>query len=148
LTELRQNISESPITELNVWILNSLAGGTGSGALPLIAGLINKLLSKVEAEQQIETTLRGVGSVLRLDHLAETPIIPEHPPSHYLNAYTALADVQTLVSEEPATISLHPDASLFTQEELDGGDTVDQYLFVGVHDQQWDHLNALGSARS
>lgn len=143
VTKLDESVSDTPVTELNVWVVNSLAGGTGSGAFPLVAGLLDELLSELEAERRIETALRGVGSLLRLDRLAEQVRKPERPPSYYLNAYTALSDLQVLLDEEPTPVSLHPDASQYVQNELDVGGVFDQYILIPVHEQERKYLNSV-----
>lgn len=138
-----KSVSASQVTELNIWVVNSLAGGTGSGVFPLVAGLLDEVLAELEAEQRIETTLRGVGSLLRIERLTEQMV--KHPtlPSYYLNAYTALKDLQVLLDNKSASISLHPDASSYIKDELEVGGAFDQYLLVGVREQEQDYFTSV-----
>lgn len=136
-------VSDSPVTELNVWVVNSLAGGTGSGVFPLVAGLLDEVLAELKSERHIETTLRGVGSLLRLDRLDEQVVKPANPPSYYLNAYTALSELQALLDEDSVSISLHPEASQFADNELVVSGVFDQYFLVGIREQERDYLNSV-----
>lgn len=143
ISELDASVDNSSDTEINVWIVNSLAGGTGSGTFPLITGLLNKLLMELETERSIQTTLCGVGSLLRLDRLTDQLWKPDNPSVYYINAYTALSDLQTLLSDEQASVSIYGDSSRFIQDTLDVGGVLDQYLLAGVHNQQRDHLTSV-----
>lgn len=143
ITKINESVSDKPVTELNVWVVNSLAGGTGSGAFPLVAGLLDELLTELEAERRIETTLRGVGSLLRLDRFEEQVREPERPPSFYLNAYTALSNLQVLLNEQPTPVSIHPDASQYVKDELDVGGVFDHYILTPVHEQEREYLNSV-----
>jgi hypothetical protein len=140
---LKQSLSDLSGTELNVWAVNSLAGGTGSGAFPLVFGLLDELLADLEGEQGIDTRLRGAGSLLRVSQLEDSPVKPDYVPAFYSNAYAALSDVRALLGDEQASLSPHPGAGLFKQDELDIGGAVDQYFLAGILEQERGHLESV-----
>lgn len=87
--------SEAP-GEVDVWLVNSLGGGTGSGAFPFVAALIRSM--EVELEENVR--LNGIGSLPRVENLEERDIKPEGNPMLYANTYAALRELSALVGYE------------------------------------------------
>jgi len=82
-----------------VWVINSLGGGTGSGAFPLVTLLLQRCSSEIEEAVEIF----GMGSLPRLDRLQEQINVPDGEPVHYANAYTALAELRRLMNIDGET---------------------------------------------
>jgi len=87
-------------TLLQVWVINSLGGGTGSGAFPLVSLLTQKCSQEIEGTVEIF----GIGSLPRLDRLRNQIDVPEGEPAHYANAYTALAELRGLMNLDNETV--------------------------------------------
>lgn len=83
----------------HVWVINSLGGGTGSGAFPLITLLLQRCSSEIEEAVEIF----GIGSLPRLDRLQDQINVPEGEPVHYANAYTALTELRRLMNIDGET---------------------------------------------
>ncbi|MFD1597940.1 tubulin-like doman-containing protein [Halobellus rarus] len=97
LAEVLDEASEQladPSDTHHVWLLSSLGGGTGSGLVPLIAGLVDTLSPQAD--------VFGIGSVPRLDMLADDPSPPAGEPSLYYNAYAALRELRALLGLDDA----------------------------------------------
>lgn len=75
-----------------VWILNSLGGGTGSGAYPLLAGIISSIQSKIDEV----FWMGGLGSFPELRNLADEEYNPDGDPELYTNSYSALRELAVL----------------------------------------------------
>ena len=73
----------------HVWLLSSLGGGTGSGLVPLLAGLVDMLSP--------QAATFGIGSVPRLDGLESTSSVPPGDLTLYYNAYAALRELRVLL---------------------------------------------------
>ena len=82
-----------------VWIINSLGGGTGSGAFPLVTLLLQRCSSEIEEAVEIY----GIGSLSRLDRLQEQIDVPGGEPVHYANAYTTLEELRRLMNIDGET---------------------------------------------
>jgi hypothetical protein len=81
----------------NVWIVNSLGGGTGSGALPLLSAIVSNITDEI---QDANFWIGGIGSLPRLDGLDEGNITPEDDANLYANAYAALRELAVLLDYE------------------------------------------------
>ena len=102
--------SHSNSNKLQVWVINSLGGGTGSGAFPLVSLLLQQCSDEVEGTVEIF----GIGTLPRLDRLLDQINAPEDEPVHYANAYTALAELRKLMDIDGNTeypIEINIDAS-------------------------------------
>jgi len=94
------SLSETPSNKpRQVWVINSLGGGTGSGAFPLVTLLLQRCSSEIEEAVEIF----GIGSLPRLDRLQEQIDVPDGEPAHYANAYTALAELRRLMNIDGET---------------------------------------------
>lgn len=93
-------LSETPSDKpRQVWVINSLGGGTGSGAFPLLTLLLQRCSSEIEKAVEIY----GIGSLPRLDGLQEQIDVPDGEPVHYANAYTALVELRRLMNIDGET---------------------------------------------
>jgi len=99
--ELTTLAAKSPANsdKLQVWVANSLGGGTGSGAFPLVSLLLEQ--SRQELSETVE--LFGIGSLPSLNRVREQIDAPEGEPVHYANAYTALAELRRLLDIDGET---------------------------------------------
>lgn len=122
-------VPEHPGEPLVLAFAHALGGGTGSGAAPLVAGVLRELAASLDRDCYVV----GLGSVPRLDDLRTTHLAPEGRPSYYLNAYAALRESRSLVDPDGTGIDVAvPSERLAT----DGFDfdraVVDSYFLVGV----------------
>lgn len=86
-------LDDPDLAGANVWILNSFGGGTGSGAFPLIAGMLKEITDDAEEDYY----LCGLGSLPRLDQVEEQNTPPDANENFYANAYTALRELSVLL---------------------------------------------------
>lgn len=81
------------IDAANIWVINSFGGGTGSGAYPLITGMLDQITDAASEEYY----LCGIGSLPRINQLDERTPPPNANVSFYANAYTALRELSVLL---------------------------------------------------
>lgn len=86
-------LDDPDLAGANVWILNSFGGGTGSGAFPLIAGMLKEITDDAAEDYY----LCGIGSLPRLDQIEEQNVPPDANENFYANAYTALRELAVLL---------------------------------------------------
>jgi len=75
-----------------VWVLNSFGGGTGSGAFPLVGTLLRDVL---DSDRYV---VNGIGSLPRVDDLERERFDPEGQNQLYVNSYTALEELKSMVN--------------------------------------------------
>lgn len=83
---------QEPYTH-QVWLLAGLGGGTGSGILPLLTGLVNEIVPP-------ETRLFCLGSLPMSEAFHGVSMYPGDGPSVYLNAYAALRECRALFNTD------------------------------------------------
>ena len=88
-----QHLDADEIAAANVWIVNSFGGGTGSGAFPLIAGMLDQITRSASEDYY----LCGIGSLPRINQLDEQTPPPNANVSFYANAYTAIRELGVLL---------------------------------------------------
>lgn len=86
-------LDDPDIEGANLWIVNSFGGGTGSGAFPLIAGMLDQITDDADENYY----LCGLGSLPRLDQLDDQSRPPAANENFYANAYTALRELSVLL---------------------------------------------------
>jgi hypothetical protein len=86
-------LNDPDIEGANLWIVNSFGGGTGSGAFPLIAGMLDQITDDADENYY----LCGLGSLPRLDQLEDQSRPPTANENFYANAYTALRELSVLI---------------------------------------------------
>lgn len=84
---------------IQVWVVTSLGGGTGSGAAPLVMAV----LANCQRRLELEADLHGLGSLPRLDELSSHVANPVGMSEHYANAYTALTELRRLMNLDGET---------------------------------------------
>jgi hypothetical protein len=77
---------------MNIWVVNSLSGGTGSGSFPMITGMIREITHKSDWDAG-KFYLCGLGV---LPHTGEI----KDNLNYHLNAYAALKDIRNLVGAD------------------------------------------------
>jgi hypothetical protein len=110
VAEVAETVADPEASPLSLWLVNSLGGGTGSGAFPLLA----LLLAESARAYPGSVDLFGAGSLPRLDELDKRLGRPGGEPVHYANAYTALRELRTLMDldgETPYPLEVTLDAS-------------------------------------
>jgi hypothetical protein len=121
-TRISTLIDDLGATNVDIWVLSSLGGGTGSGAFPIVGAMLSDLARELEQEDpQLGFDIAGVGTLPQLTRLGEGHY-PNARPRHIINAYTALRELQGMLdhdySESPLRFKVHA-------EEID--------LFPGQH---------------
>lgn len=117
-----------------VWLVHSLGGGTGSGLFPLVAALIDSLSSDLKQDPMV----CGLGSLPRLDRLEASAIPPAGPRDYYLNSYTALRELATLVDHDdegvyPLSIDVEAESNQLVGDTLElESSPFDAYGLLGV----------------
>lgn len=99
VAEVAETVADPEASPLSLWLVNSLGGGTGSGAVPLLA----LLLAESARAYPGPVDLFGAGSLPRLDELDKRLGSPGGEPVHYANAYTALRELRTLMDLDGET---------------------------------------------
>lgn len=90
--EIQSFAERNPRT--NLWIVNSLGGGTGSGSFPLLSAMIKEMTDNIRESQ---FWIGGIGSLPRLDALDESDKVPDDDAVLYANAYAALRELAVLL---------------------------------------------------
>lgn len=81
---------------LNLYLINSLGGGTGSGTFPLVSVMLKKITATMERRNNIDVYTAAVGITPRLD-VSVAVQSPAADPRYYANAYAALCDLTKLI---------------------------------------------------
>ncbi|NHX37608.1 MULTISPECIES: tubulin-like doman-containing protein [Halolamina] len=152
ITTLAENCSATS-EPLQVWIVNSLGGGTGSGAFPFISMLLQQCRQEVAKTVEIF----GIGSLPSLNRIEERIEAPEGEPAHYANAYTALAELRRLMDLDgdttyPIEIGIDASPATIRSESLSVQENpFDGYWLLGFNEtDQFDatdvsRTNSLGA---
>lgn len=96
---------------VNLWLLNSLGGGTGSGAFPLLATMLDRIARRVEENYPgVGIDMAGIGTLPQLNLDLEVGRFPEARTKHIINSYNALRELSTLLNHDYSTnleVKLH-----------------------------------------
>jgi len=79
--------------KMDIWVMNSLSGGTGSGSFPIITGMIRDITKNTDWNSG-DFIISGLGA------LPHTGTVSEDNLTYQLNAYAALRDIRTLTGED------------------------------------------------
>ncbi len=125
--------------QIDIWVLNSLGGGTGSGSFLLITAMARNAASRI---QGASFSIGGVGSLPRLDNLPNLSMPPKARSTFFANAYTAIRELQevndftkTNHSWSSPSILLENDVSLDDAIDWDGN-LFDMYLMTGFRESE------------
>lgn len=84
---------------INIWVMNSLGGGTGSGSFILISALVDYITrTKIEGADAGQFSLMGIGTLPRLDYLEDGG--SSRNAEFQVNAYAALSELLVFLDED------------------------------------------------
>ncbi len=117
--ERGNDFDEEEMDGANVWLVNALGGGTGSGTFPLLSFMLRNILDEIDEAFFVG----GVGSLPSLGD-EDLTLGTEGNANYYANAYAALRDLMYIVDYDdagnyPISIPIEADVgpSEFTVEE-------------------------------
>ena len=82
---------------INIFLVHSLGGGTGSGTFPLLTGVLHYIAEKIRDDNQF-AYFAGVGVVPEFDYGLGVKALPAVDMRYYPNTYAALSDLDHLLS--------------------------------------------------
>ena len=131
--ETHQNILTSRAgLSMNIWLLHSLGGGTGSGTFPLLAALIQEITESVHEDKKIDFFVGGAGC---LPSMVKNPELEglKGDPRYYANAFAAMRELVKILqcsSKNPLTINMYSrDTSINIEKSL-----FDKYFLIGINE--------------
>jgi len=95
---------------INIILLNSLSGGTGSGTYPLLTAVVHYLAESIRDQNQMFAYFAGFGIISEFEYGNEIKDLPGDDGRYYVNSYAALRDLQNLLDatgEEPLRLPVH-----------------------------------------
>jgi len=123
------------VSRLNIFFVHSLAGGTGSGTFPLIAGIVSNLANELSQDVYVA----GIGVVPEMRHAASA-----HKPGFRPNTYAALNDINKLSDDDTENLPVYSKAELEgdiddrmenpVETDLDVTYPFDNYWFIGINE--------------
>lgn len=136
VASVAEAVADPKASPLSLWLVNSLGGGTGSGAFPLLA----LLLAESARTYPGSVDVFGAGSLPRLDELDKRLGSPGGEPVHYANAYTALRELRTLMDldgQSPYPLEVTLDATpraIRTDAATVEANPFDAYWLLGIEE--------------
>jgi len=116
---------------LNIWLLHSLGGGTGSGTFPLLAAILYDIAKNTRDRDLPSYFFGGVG-------ILPSAINPEMDlpgdPKYYGNAYAAMLELKEILSKDKLYISLYNKS--VTKNELKVGRVFNKYFLEGINEKK------------
>lgn len=100
---------------MNIWMMNSLGGGTGSGSFPIISAILKQITTNSDWSSG-NFMICGLGGLPNTDNVSEDNI------TYHLNSYAALRDIRVLTGEDDAA-----SREIRLGEERDGVENDDRY---------------------
>jgi len=152
----RKGVEDPRVSDINIWLVNSLGGGTGSGAFPMLAAM----LQDITDGSDLDVFVGGLGSLPRLDNYGpERMATPDANRDYYANAYAALRELRELINfddnpdrypiefEIGANLGSQMSADSLTVEE----NPFDVYWLLGFDEEQGDRsyirrMNSIAAA--
>lgn len=95
---------------INIILVNSLSGGTGSGTFPLLTAVIHYLAESIRENNQMFAYFAGFGIVSEFEFGRDIKDLPGDDGRYYANSYAAMRDLQRLLDagdEEPLRLPVH-----------------------------------------
>ncbi|MFQ6119892.1 MAG: tubulin-like doman-containing protein, partial [Methanosarcinales archaeon] len=114
---------------LNIWLLHSLGGGTGSGTFPLLAAMLNNIASN--SSNVPRYFLGGVGVLPSAINLKMG--VPGDP-KYYGNAYAAMRELNEIINNDDLYIPLY--TSVIHEDKLKVGKVFNKYFLVGINEDK------------
>ena len=124
--------SSDESSSMNIWLLHSLGGGTGSGTFSLLAALIQKITESVHKANNIDFFVGGVGC---LPSMVKPPELVglKGDPRYYANAFAAMRELEMILqcnSEDRLKINMHSsDENIDIEKSL-----FDKYFLIGINE--------------
>ena len=117
---------------MNIWLLHSLGGGTGSGTFPLLVALIQRMTKEIHTRQGIGFSIGGVGC---LPSMVEDPELQclKGNPKYYANAFAAMRELEKIMSateSHPLKIDIYSINRSINIEKS----PFDKYFLVGINE--------------
>jgi predicted nucleic acid-binding Zn-ribbon protein len=137
-TEIQDLRTEN--SEIVVFTLCSLSGGTGSGSLPLVSVLLREIIENIDG---VDIRLVGAATAPKLK---KGPGKMSEETKKYTNAHTALREIETLLKNEESKIPVpaaNPDT--LTDERRVSGSPFDCLFITPIREEKVD--DAVGDER-
>jgi len=133
---VRKHQARAAETGLNLWLIHSLGGGTGSGSFPVLARMLASFKEKLKKELGIGSVF--MGGVGFLPTAPEDPAAPMHgDPAYYANALAALLEIDKMRREALKIPLYHPIHSGRSPMELEVKEfPLDKYFLVGINEEE------------
>lgn len=84
-------------SELSVWVLASLSGGTAPGMFPLVSAMAGQIATDIGARYNIDVYLNGLGTVSEL-RAANQRVAPSGISEYFVNTNNSLHALSTLLN--------------------------------------------------
>lgn len=107
---------------INLLLVNSLSGGTGSGTYPLLTAITHYLAENIRDRNQMFAYLAGFGIVSEFEFGREIKDLPGDDGRFYANSYASLRDLQRLLNagqDGPLRLPVH--SRRITEDSADKG---------------------------
>ena len=131
--ERHQNILTSRAgLSMNIWLLHSLGGGTGSGTFPLLAALIQEITESVHEDRQIDFFVGGAGC---LPSMVKNPELEglKGDSRYYANAFAAMRELEKILQcsiKNPLKINMYSRDMSIDMEKS----PFDKYFLIGINE--------------
>lgn len=93
--QIRSAVTEAD-SELSVWILGTLSGGTGAGMFPLLSAMVHRIASDIGDDLNIDVYFNGLATVSELSENRRTA--PGGVADYYVNTNNSLRAMATLLA--------------------------------------------------
>jgi len=138
---------------INILLVNSLGGGTGSGTFPILTGILHHLAENIRNRNNMFAYLGGFGVVPEFEFGRDIKQLPGDDGRYYANSYAALRDLEHLLNadaNDSLRLPIHsrhdPDGDTSTSDAIDAAleenafefDTqpFNDYFLVGVNEDK------------
>jgi len=131
--ERHQNILTSRAgLSMNIWLLHSLGGGTGSGTFPLLAALIQEITESVREGKDIDFFVGGAGC---LPSMVKNPELEglKGDSRYYANAFAAMRELEKILQcsiKNPLRINMYSRDTSIDMEKS----PFDKYFLIGINE--------------
>lgn len=85
---------------INILLVNSLGGGTGSGTFPILTGILHHLAENIRNRNNMFAYLGGFGVVPEFEFGRDIKQLPGDDGRYYANSYAALRDLEHLLNTD------------------------------------------------